>query len=117
MTGRLEFQGQTPSLPAAILDAERLLKGPLGASCSGLRRGFRGVGAAPKRSWIDAVGIERKHSVVELTSGRRLPAKTHEVVDVAPRLDNVTRRVVGIERAMANDDGARIERLDLVDRR
>ena len=92
-------------------------KGLVAVSCDGPRRGFRGVGAAPKRSRIDTVGIKGEHTVVEFAGGRRLLGETYEVVDIAPRLGDVTRRVVGMERAVAYDDGARLERLDLVDGR
>src|SRR5271169_1109919 len=98
-----------------LLDAERFRKGPLGASCAGPRRGFRGVGAAPKRSRIDAVGIKGEHTIVEFAGGRRLPGEPDEIADVVPRLGDVTWRVVGIERTMSDNDGAGMEVLDLVD--
>ena len=71
-------------------------KGLVGVSCDGPRRGFRGVGTAPKRSRIDTVGIKGEHTVVEFAGGRRLLGETYEVVDIAPRLGDVTRRVVGM---------------------
>src|SRR5260221_14481903 len=99
----------------SLLDAEKCRKGPLGASCAGLGRGLRGVGAAPKRSRIDGVGIKGEHTIVEFAGGRRLPGQPDEIADIVPRLGVVARRVVGIERTMSDDDGEGMGGLDLVE--
>ena len=58
-----------------------------------------------------------EHTIVEFAGGRRLPGEPDEIADVIARLGNVTRRVVGIDRTMSDDDGAGMEVLDLLNGR
>src|SRR5262249_31608176 len=56
--------------------------------------GFYRLGTAPERPWIDPAGIEGEHSIVEFTGGCLLSRETHEILDIAPCLSNVSRGVV-----------------------
>ena len=78
----------------------------------------RGVGFAALALPQSDPGLMRgEHTIVEFAGGRRLPGEPDEIADVIARLGNVTRRVVGIDRTMSDDDGAGMEVLDLLNGR
>src|SRR2546422_3327419 len=72
---------------------------------------------SPERARIDAIRIELQHLVVELSRGRRRPGYAVEITDVLPGLFNDLGAVVVPRSLMPGDHGARIERLDFIERR
>ena len=80
-----------------------------------MARRFRGIGGAPERTRIDPVRIKREHPIVEFESCTRFIIQANEILNVAPRFLDVPRGTVRLHRAMADDDGTRTKRFDLID--
>src|SRR5580700_6606322 len=74
------------------------------------------MGTAPKGAWIDAIGIEFQHLVVEFARSLRRLVQTDKVADVSPRLFDVLGIVIVLRHLMPGNDRARVQRLDLVKR-
>ena len=80
-----------------------------------MARGLRDIGAAPERPRIDPVRIKGEHPIVEFQRGACFIIQANEILDVAPRFLDVPRGVVRLHWAVADHDGTRIKRLDLID--
>jgi hypothetical protein len=80
-----------------------------------MARGLRGIGGAPERPRIDPVRIKGKHSIVEFQSCACFIIQANEILDVAQRFLDVPRGIVRLHRAVADHDGTRIKRPDLID--
>src|ERR1700737_5616651 len=78
---------------------------------------FRGNGTAPERSWVDRVGVEGEHPVVEVASGCGLAVHPIEIADISARRLDVARAAIRVEGAMAYDDCLRIDLGEPVDGR
>jgi hypothetical protein len=78
-------------------------------------RGLRDIGAATERPRIDPVRIKGEHPILAFQSGACFIIQANEILDVAPCILDVPRDVVRLDWAVADDDGTRIKRLDLID--
>ena len=80
-----------------------------------MAKSLRGIGGTPERPRIDPVRIKGEHPIVEFQRCACFIIQANEVLDVAPRFLNVPRGVVRLQWAVADHDGKRIKRLDLID--
>jgi len=61
------------------------------------------------------VRINGEHLIIEFQGCACFIIQANEILDVAPRFLDVPRGVVRLHRAVADHDGARTKRLDLID--
>ena len=80
-----------------------------------MARDLRNIGAAPERPRIDPVWIKGEHPIVEFQRSACFIIQANKILDVAPRFLDVPRGVIRLHRAVADHDGARMKRLDLID--
>src|SRR5579863_5713190 len=81
------------------------------------RSRLHGARRTPKRPpWIDPVRIDLKHLVVKLLSGSARLRQPVEIADVLPRFFDDPGTVLAVGSLMGSDNGAGVERLNLVER-
>src|SRR6476469_2076033 len=86
------------------------------AGASGPSLLLRGVCGTPKRAWVDTIGIEFEHRVVELACSRRRLVQGNEIPDVLPRLADDAGIIVVFRYFVPGDHCQRIQRLEPVER-